>query len=236
VDDVDAYLSELVARVHGVLGARLRGVYAIGSLALGDYRPGRSDIDVAAFAAAAPGLSERAAIVAALDHSALPCPARGLEFVLYAVGEAPRYAINLNTGRAMARHVSFDPTGDPAFWFVLDLAIARARSRALFGAAAAEVIPAMGSGDVRAALGEALSWYAADGGGGVETVLAACRAWRWACEGVWSSKGEAGRWAAARGDAPAVVAEALRARGVAEPDALDPAAVAGFVELVRGSL
>jgi Domain of unknown function (DUF4111) len=209
-------------------------VYAIGSLALGDYRPGRSDVDVAAFADSVPGMEARRAIVAALRHEALPCPARGLEFVLYGVAEAPAYAINLNTGAGMEHHVSFDPSGDPRFWFVLDLAIARDHARTLLGAAPADVIPRMPDAEVRASLREALTWYGAEQSDGAETVLAACRAWRWATERVWSSKGEAGRWAAARPAAPAVVAAALAARSGRA--ALDAVAVASFVETVRRAL
>jgi len=49
---VAPYLDELAARTQRVLGERLVGVYAGGSLALGGYEPGRSDIDVAVVVAA----------------------------------------------------------------------------------------------------------------------------------------------------------------------------------------
>ncbi|WP_432092076.1 nucleotidyltransferase domain-containing protein [Streptomyces sp. NRRL F-5630] len=44
--EVRPYLRELVRRTRAVCGPRLTGVVAVGSLALGDYRNGRSDIDV----------------------------------------------------------------------------------------------------------------------------------------------------------------------------------------------
>ncbi|HEU4323101.1 MAG TPA: aminoglycoside adenylyltransferase domain-containing protein [Roseiflexaceae bacterium] len=44
--DVDAALADLLARLRAALGDRLRGVYLVGSLALGDFRPDSSDIDL----------------------------------------------------------------------------------------------------------------------------------------------------------------------------------------------
>ncbi|EFE65448.1 predicted protein [Streptomyces viridosporus ATCC 14672] len=41
---VRPYLEELVRRTRAVCGPRLVGVLAVGSLALGDYRHGRSDV------------------------------------------------------------------------------------------------------------------------------------------------------------------------------------------------
>ncbi|MEU3157756.1 nucleotidyltransferase domain-containing protein [Streptomyces griseoincarnatus] len=44
--ELRAYLEELVRRTSAVCGDRLLSVLAVGSLALGDYRHGRSDVDV----------------------------------------------------------------------------------------------------------------------------------------------------------------------------------------------
>jgi hypothetical protein len=80
---VDGYLGELTRRLEAVLGDDLVGVYAGGSYALGEYEAGRSDLDVAAIVRA-PLPPERAhEVVGAIRHEALPCPARGLEFVVY---------------------------------------------------------------------------------------------------------------------------------------------------------
>ncbi|QOC90942.1 hypothetical protein [Micromonospora craniellae] len=46
------YLTDLVAAAHEVLGDDLRGAYAAGSVGLGAYEPGRSDVDVALVCAA----------------------------------------------------------------------------------------------------------------------------------------------------------------------------------------
>ena len=42
-----AYACEVASRLHALLGDELAGVYGGGSLALGDYRAGRSDLDIA---------------------------------------------------------------------------------------------------------------------------------------------------------------------------------------------
>lgn len=208
--------------MRALTGDQLLGVYAIGSLALGDYHQGSSDLDVAAVTAEPPSLATREAIVDALEHRALPCPARGLEFVLYAAGTAPEYAINLNTGARMEHHVSFDPAADPRFWFVLDVAVAREHARVLFGAPSRDAFPAMPADAVRAALADALGWYRDSGGVDAQTVLAACRALRWHHEGTWSSKADAAHWALSR-RTDGVVSASLRAResGAGSVDAVE---------------
>ncbi len=45
-------------------------------------------------------------------------------------------------------------------------------------------------------------------------MLAACRAWAWAADGAWYSKGEAARWAQVRLDDPTPVVEAAARRPV----------------------
>lgn len=208
-----AYLDELVARLRLLVGDRLIGVWLMGSAALGDFDPERSDLDVQAVTAERLPLAEREAIVAALEHEALPVPARGLELVLYAredLGQAA-YQLNLNSGPRMERRVSIDADGDPRFWFVIDLSIGREHARTLAGPPAADVFPALPRPLIAAALRESMAFFAADDPGGAQVVLAACRTWVWAVEGAWYSKGEAARWAQARLDDPApVIAAAAR--------------------------
>jgi predicted nucleotidyltransferase len=213
-----AYLEEIVVRLRGIAGDRLVGVWLMGSAALGDFDPDRSDLDVQAVTSERLALAEREAIVAALEHEALPVPARGLEFVLYARNDLERaaYQLNLNTGPRMDRQVSFDPDEDPRFWFVIDLSIGRAHARTLTGPDAAEVVPSLPRPLIAASLAEALAFFAADDPSGAQLVLAACRAWAWAADGVWYSKGEAARWAQERLDDPAPVIEAAARRSVSE--------------------
>ena len=137
--EVTAYFGAVADRVTDVLGQQLVGLYTTGSLALGDYHPGRSDIDLAAVASGRVGLGKRRELAQLLDHEVLHCPAAGLEFVLYslatvrAVTGRGGYLLNLNTGADLTPLVSLDPQGQPAFWYVIDRDVARQSGRALVG-------------------------------------------------------------------------------------------------------
>jgi PAS domain S-box-containing protein len=232
---IEAYLAELADRLSARLRDRLVGAWVIGSGALGDFDPQRSDIDVQAVSAVRLPRAELEALAAELSHDALPCPVRGLEFVLYAQEDlpdprGPAFSLNLNSGPGMEHHAGFEAEAEPRFWFVLDVAIAREHSRALAGLEPAAVLPALPRGLVRASLRDSLEWFRAHDAG--QAVLAACRAWAWATDGRWLSKGEAAAWAMARLDDPAPVADALRRR--ADPAAPGPggAAAAALVDSV----
>jgi hypothetical protein len=193
---VAEYLSELTARLERQLGDRLVAAWVVGSGALGDFDPERSDIDVQAVATERLARPELEALAAALAHEALPCPVRGLEFVLYAREDlddalGPSFQLNLNTGPGMEHHEGYDPTAEPRFWFVLDVAIAREHARPLTGPPPSAVLPALPRKLVLAALRESIKWYRANA-----PELAAvteCRARAWEAEGRWISKGEARR-------------------------------------------
>lgn len=165
---------------------------------------------------ASPALLRR--VAERIAHPALPCPARGLEFVVYrrrSVGESdapPVYDLDLNTGPAMAPRMSMDPAGEPGHWYPIDIAIGRAHAVALTGPPPQEVFAARPAALVRGALEVSLAWHEAHERDGANAVLNACRAWRWAKEGVWSAKTAAAQWSLERLDDPAPVHAALAAR------------------------
>jgi hypothetical protein len=185
------YLQRVTERVAAVAGGRLDGLWLVGSAALGDFVPGRSDLDVQGVTSERLARDELAALVHALDHRALPCPARGLELVLYArdgLGDpaGPAFELNLNTGPGMARHVAFDPGEDPRFWFVLDVSIARQAGVPLAGRPPAEVLPDLPRTLVLAAAHDALEWWSAHDPAAAE--VTAARTLAWLDDGVWRSK------------------------------------------------
>ena len=201
---VEAYLAELAACLEG----RVEAAWVVGSGALGDFDPARSDVDVQAVTHTKPPRCELEALAAAL--TAVPCPVRGLEFVLYARDEIPRFALNLNTGPGMDHHEGYDPDAEAGFWFTLDVAIARQHARPLLGPRPHTILPELPSEVVLAAAQESLAWWR--GYDGAQAILAGCRAWAWASDGGWRSKGDAAQWAIERLDDPAPVHAALAAR------------------------
>jgi ribonuclease BN (tRNA processing enzyme) len=229
---VAAYHHALAGRLAGVLGAELVGVYATGSFALGDFDPERSDLDVAAVARGRLDRAGKEAIVAAARHEALPCPARGLELVVYAEAAVREptagadFELNLNTGARMPFRADLAPAGE-WHWFVIDRSITARHGVALAGPPAHEVFAPVPRRALIDAIAESFRWHRDVAPATSDAVLNACRAVRFAVCDEWSSKPAAGAWMAARDGAPAVVDDALEARR--SDAALDRHAVAAFL-------
>lgn len=172
--ELESYLDELVRRLCAV--AELDAVYLVGSASQGAYEHGRSDVDVIAVTARPLSRPEKEAVASAAES--LPCPARKLELVVYARG-AERHSLNVNTGEL----VHFEPDDDPAFWFVLDRAIAEQHSIALVGPAWEDVFEPVPRDAVLTALQEAEAFEGWDDPRG--------QVWRQT--GEWLSKADARR-------------------------------------------
>lgn len=228
----ESYLAELTRRLEEVLGEELVGVYAGGSYALGEYAPGRSDLDVAAVARAAVPAELAEAVVAAVRHEALPCPARGLELVLYPL-ETTRtattragFSLNLNTGAGMTFRAEYEPNPAEEHWFPIDRSILAQRGIALAGPPAAEVFAPIRRDALLPVLIESLEWHGSGAAGADDVVLNSARSLRYALDETWSSKRQAGEWALGVLDDAEVVARALAARSGG--DAVDPAEAEAF--------
>jgi aminoglycoside adenylyltransferase-like protein len=223
---VEGYLAELTRRLEAQVGVALIAAWQVGSGALGDFDPARSDIDVQAVTRTRLERGELESLAATL--SAVPCPVRGLEFVLYArndLAEA-RFSLNLNTGPGMDHHEGYDADAEERFWFVLDLAIAREHAAPLAGPHPRTVLPVLPRAMLETAHRESLAWWR--GYDASQAIIAACRAWAWAEEDRWLSKGDAAAWAAARLPDPTPIARALARRA----DSAEPAPTEADVELL----
>jgi hypothetical protein len=217
------------------------GAYLIGSGAIGDFTPGLSDLDVAVVTHGPLDQATKARLAGMVSHRVLPCPARRLELVVYSAGRMAsphpwHFELNLNTGVGEADHVAFDPGEEPPHWFVLDLDQARNQARTLLGPDPRDVFGPVPPAAVREALSRSLDWHLAHDEGGVQTVLNACRAWRWLDEGVWCSKRAAGAWARGRLEAPEVVDRALAVRYGGATARLARSEVEQLVAVVRRRL
>jgi hypothetical protein len=236
VEDCGRAATELLRRL---LGDDLVAAYLIGSGALGGVAPGQSDVDVVAVCADTPPEDRVRAIAAALGDLAMSWPVRGLELVLYpraAVAtpdRSPRFALNLNVGPRMPYRASLDPGSDPAHWFLLDLDILRAHGRTLAGPPPRDLVGPVPRRWLLEAVRDSLVWHDAHEPALQQSVLNASRGWRFAEEGVWSSKDDAGAWALARGEDPATVEAALALRHGDRSRPLDPARVRAFQHRVR---
>jgi hypothetical protein len=174
-----------------LLGDELVGVYLAGSGALGGYIHGRSDVDVAVVARNALSRRRKQELVAALRHESLPCPARGLELVVYAQGSGVP-ELNLNTGERMDFVATFEPGEDSPHWFVLDRAIIGQRGLVLAGPPPAEALVQPAENEILEALATSLRWYRdrpeqpRD-----DAALNAVRSRAYLATGRWASKAEA---------------------------------------------
>jgi hypothetical protein len=238
-DELVADCGRAVAGVlRELLGEDLVAAYLIGSGALGGVAAAQSDVDVVAVCAAPPAGDVERAMVARLGELAMTWPLRGLELVLYtraAVADparVPRWELNLNVGPGMDHHLARDPAADPPHWFVLDLDILRGHGRTLAGPPPAELVGPLPRHWVLEALRESLRWHGEHEPNPSQSVLNACRGWRFTADGLWSSKRDAAAWARPRTDDPALLDAALAIRAGNHSQPLDPARVTAFTRQV----
>jgi hypothetical protein len=240
--EVSRYTAEVASCLRALLGEELLGAYLIGSASLGGYEPGASDLDIIAVCASRLEAPVKQAIAGALDHRALPCPARGLEFVLYAKDAVAtpsrplRFEMNFNTGAGMDYRLSLNPADDAAHWFLIDLDIARRHGVPLAGPPASALLAPLPRAWVLEAVRDSLTWHSQAEPVSANNVLNACRAWRYAEEGVWSTKGASAEWARGRlADASLIDAALAKRHGTPGPG-LDPEAVRALHQRVRAAV
>lgn len=188
--DIAVFGDQVAEALARALGTDLVGVYFVGSVALGGYIPGESDIDMAAVSSAALTDSQRQSVASAVVAASAACPARGLEFTLYrreVAGSPPAgagFELNANGGPRMPAAVHLDPTSEPGFWYVLDRAIAHPSGLAISGPPARGIFADVPRSTLLEAMYESMAWHRAHEKATLYSVLNACRAWsslRWTC-------------------------------------------------------
>ena len=210
---------------------------------MGDYLPGRSDLDLAAVVHGPLSAELREGVLAGMRHESLPCPARLLELVVYRLdttrsgSTASGFELNLNTGRGTPLLVqSHGTAGDVGFhWFAIDRSVLSQAGVALDGPPAAEVFAPVTPRELMPALLESIRWHRERGPEGSDAVLNACRSLRFAIDERWSAKPAAGRWAVEHDFAPEdLVDRAIGAR--MGTTTLDRQEIAGFLAAVEARL
>jgi hypothetical protein len=225
------------------LGEAVAGVILHGSLTLGDYLPGRSDVDllavvdgplgdaqfhalteaVAGWAPRAPGPVDLRVVTR--QAAASPTPAPPMEAYLRLT---PTSGVRLEERRHPGERD-----------LAVELSVCRAHGRSLLGAPPADLIGEVPDRWVLAAGDAQLADWQAIGDDppyAELTVLTACRVWRFAEERRHCSKAAAAAWALRRDPTLQVVRDALHRRHRDPSHPIDPAQVQRLLALVRARL
>jgi hypothetical protein len=219
---VDEYVERIADEIELVFVDRVGGVWLLGSLAYGGFGPS-SDVDIQA-AVCHPTAGDIETLAERINHRVLPCPAQGLEFVLYdiealATPKPPlQWSLNLNGGPGRQEKVSTDPTSEPWHWFLLDLAIGRQTAKTLSGRDLSDIVGPISRDDQRAAIAESVRWHDRYDHGSPNQTANAARGLRFLRTGQWGSKPEALQWVASRGYAEADIVTALTKELEGSPD------------------
>jgi streptomycin 3"-adenylyltransferase len=208
--EVVAYATGLTSVLEAEVGAGLVGVYLHGSAVLGGFHPAASDVDVLAVFAEPADAGVQARMGARLA-AAGTCPGSGLEMSVITAATAAdlgacRFEVHVSTRVDPKVLPGADHSGDPDL--VLYAEVCRRAGYAVHGPPPADVFGPVPAARLLAAVAEEVRWGAVHGSVPY-AVLNACRAERYAVEGVLSSKVDAGGWARARYPEEAVIAEAL---------------------------
>lgn len=191
-----------------------------GSLASGDFVPGRSDIDLLVVINHELADDEIDALVSTVRAAQLG-GAAGIDLLVAAAtvctAPSPRPPLQLLVGRYPGGSPDFEVEARAQEYagLVPELAMARETGRALYGTAPVEVIGIV----PREWIEERGRYWLArwltladDADNAAFMVLTACRMWRFAVEGVHCSKSEAAWWALARDPSLIAIEHALRQR------------------------
>ena len=236
-EDVAVFADQVVKVLRDVLGDDLVGVYGVGSVALGGYVAGESDLDMVAVSARALDDVDSRAVADAVVEASASCPARGLEFTLYrreVAGSLPvdaDFEVNANGGPRMPTVVHLDPTLEPGFWYVLDRAVAHRCGVTVTGPPAGEVFVDVPRATLLRAMSDSMAWHRLHEKATLYSVLNACRAWRFAEDDVLGSKLEGAAWARTRWSDTHTIDAAVALRH-GEPATLDESAVDALLAAV----
>lgn len=240
-EEVVAYGREVVANLQENLGDALVGAYYVGSIALGGYVAGESDLDIAAVSAHAIPDEMKAPLADAVFATTPSCPARGLEFTLYRreiVASSPvgaDFEVNVNGGPRMARAIHLESRAEPAFWYLFDRAIAHRCGVVISGPPPAEVFADVSRRTLLDAMIASMRWHREHEKATLYSVLNASRAWRFAVEDVLGSKLEGAAWARERWSSPSIIDAAVDRR-YGRPATLDAAEVDQLLDHVERTL
>jgi hypothetical protein len=237
------FADELARACAGALGKTVAGVILHGSLTLGDYVPGRSDVDLLVVIDEPLGDARLAALTEAMASRRVEAPGLvDLRVVTRQVAASPTPAPPLEAYLRLtpSSGVRVEERRHPAERdLAVELSVCRAHGRSLLGPAPAELLGEVPDRWVVAAGDAQLADWQAIGDDppyAELTVLTACRVWCFAEERRHCSKTAAAQWVLERDPALRVVGDALRRRHGDPAARIDPAQVARLLTVVRARL
>jgi glycosyltransferase involved in cell wall biosynthesis len=233
----DRYLRACVEVLRRVLSSNLIGAYLYSSAVMGDFVPGRSDVDVVAVVGDRLDRDAALALAREVGAVAAPFPTKGLDLTVVALEAAqserpfPRVELKLLTFFGDPRTADDDPEGDDRA--VMHFACCRDHGIALVGPPAREVFAPVRRPEFLLAISHELTrvWMPAQ-----YTVLNACRDLRFIEEGVICSKIAGGLWALDRGYDRWLLEAALSWQRWGLGPVIDGMAVDDFVATVAARL
>ena len=240
-EDVAAFGDHVAGVLRPPLAEGLVGAYFVGSVALGGYVPGESDIDIVAVCERSVPAEQRQAIATELLRATARCPTRGLEFTLYRLDIASSppdradFDVNVNGGPRMDASVHVSPDEEPRFWYVLERAIAHRHGAVIAGPPAADVFADASRAQLLEVMRESMRWHRRHERATLYSVLNGSRAWRFAGEDILGSKLAGATWARSRWPNPSLIDAAVDLRH-GRPAHLDEGDVDEFLDHVEHAL
>jgi hypothetical protein len=235
VAELSEYLAELVRRTDEALEDNLLAIYLHGSSAMGAFVPSRSDIDVLTVTERTLVSAAKVAVAEALSERSLPCPGVGLELSIVTAesagtpSDSPAFELHMGTEEDVVLDGA-DHAGDPDL--VVHFAMASARGVSLLGPRPAELLAPVDRARLLRTIANDLTW-AVEHRFSRSAVLNACRALRFARDGVLCSKPEGGGWALEQGVGDAALIESALRRQSGADERVDADAAAIFATRVR---
>jgi hypothetical protein len=207
-DPVHDQVGHLSATLSVVLGAQLVGIYLHGSLAMGCFNPGRSDLDLLVVTAERMSLTVKRQIVEyLLACSQQPQPLE-ISFLARAQLHPWRYPTPFDLHYSEMWRSAFTHDLASGTWpagiadehpdpdLAAHITLLHARGICIAGAPIATVFPPVPADDYRASIaGDIHDGLASIAANPVYTILNCCRTYAYLCEGCILSKAEGGRWA-----------------------------------------
>jgi Domain of unknown function (DUF4111)/Nucleotidyltransferase domain len=239
--DALAYADTLAHASSRALGDALVAVILHGSLTLGDYLPGRSDVDLLLIVNDPLTDAQLAGLANVVGQQVQAGPLRvDIRVVTRTAAGAPSALPPMEAylrikGPEPGVHLEGRDRGERDL--VVEFSVCRAHGRSLFGALPSELIGrvpdrwVLDAGDAQLAAWQAIG---DDPPYAQLTVLSACRVWRFAEERRHSSKNAAALWALRRDPRLGAVRDALHQRHLNPTHTIDHAQISALLALVRG--